>query len=160
MAGLQPQHVQQIHKLIEEDQILTAIQIYRLATGANLADAKRAVEEMARNERVKPPADVRDYDNPVLNAKIRSLLSKGRKIDAIKIYQNEYGIGLQEAQMAVERIGAEMPRDTLRNAPYESAIGNDPFADDGANGRKVLKAFFMFGLLVACMLISFYIFSQ
>src|SRR5690606_951143 len=106
-----------------------AIQVYRDATGVSLAEAKAAVEEMIQNELTKPPSGVRRYDDPVLEAKIRSLLSRGKKMDAIQIYRDEYGVSLKEARDAVERIGAAMPGSTTSDRSYESAIGKDPFAD-------------------------------
>lgn len=135
MADLTPDQVQKIHKLLHDKQLIQAIQLYRQATGASLAEAKQAVEEMTFLEVTKPPSGVRSFDNPVLESKLRSLLAKGKKIDAIKIYREEYGIGLNEAKMAVERIEATMPRDTRTGVPYESAIGRDPFADDDRAGR-------------------------
>ncbi|MCC6501422.1 MAG: hypothetical protein IT313_14235, partial [Anaerolineales bacterium] len=144
-----------IHELIEADQILMAITVYQAATGVSLVEAKQAVEALARNEAIKPPADVRSYDNPVLESKIRSLLTKGKKIDAVKIYREEYGVGLKEAKDAVERIEATMPRDSSRNMPYESAIGNDPFAEDDGSGRRVILLLAVGGAAVLCAAIIF-----
>ncbi|MBV6451348.1 MAG: 50S ribosomal protein L7/L12 [Anaerolineales bacterium] len=138
MPNLQPQHVQEIHQLLEERKVIEAIKVYREATGVGLAEAKRAIETMFQNEIMKPPADVRSYDNPVLESKIRSLLAKGKKIDAVKIYSEEYGVGLKEAKDAVERIEATMPRDSAQGMPYESAIGSDPFAQDDGSGKRVV----------------------
>src|SRR5262245_6233545 len=136
MPSLQPHHVQQIHQLIHSGQKIQAIQVYREATGVSLAEAKQAVEEMALLEGTRPPSGMRSFDNPVLESKIRSLLAKGKKIDAVKIYREEYGISLAQAQDAVNRIEASMPRDSARGLPYESAIGRDPFEDDGALNRQ------------------------
>jgi ribosomal protein L7/L12 len=140
MPGLTPDQVQKIHQLLHNQQKLQAIQVYRQATGSSLAEAKEAVEDMAQNEFAKPPAGVRSHDNPVLEDKIRSLLAKRRKIDAIKIYREEYGVGLQEAKDAVERIEASMPSGGISaSLPYEPAIGADPFANgEGINTRTVM----------------------
>ena len=135
MADLTPDQVQKIHQLLHDKQLLQAIKVYREATGSSLAEAKQAVEEMAFVEVTKAPSGMRSFDNPVLESKIRSLLAKGKKIDAIKIYREEYGIGLNEAKNAVERIEATMPRDSSTGTPYESAIGRDPFADEERTGR-------------------------
>ncbi|WKZ48901.1 MAG: hypothetical protein QY306_05980 [Anaerolineales bacterium] len=150
MPNLQPQHVQEIHRLIEAGQILMAIKVYQVATGSTLAEAKRAIEEMTHNEMTKPPSGVRDYDNPVLESKIRSLLTKGKKIDAVKIYREEYGVGLKEAKDAVDRIEATMPRDSSRKMPYESAIGADPFAEDDGNRRRAVALFVAIVAMVVC----------
>lgn len=150
MPSLQPQHVQKIHELIDAGQIIIAIQVYREATGVNLAEAKRAIEEMARMEAARPPSSARDFDNPVLESKVRSMLARGKKIEAVKIYREEYGIGLKEAKDAVTRIAAAMPHDLSKNAPYESAIENDPFAQDQGSGARVVLLLAAVGGVIAC----------
>jgi ribosomal protein L7/L12 len=151
MPGLQPDQVQKIHELIHAKQVIQAIRLYREATGVGLAEAKQAIEEMAQMELTKPPSGVRNYDDPILESKIKSLLAKGKKIDAVKIYREEYGIGLMEAREAVERIEASMPRDSARDMPYEPAIGSDPFAQDDGAGRRgiVILAAVLFVALCA-----------
>jgi ribosomal protein L7/L12 len=136
MPGLTPDQVQKIHKLLHDKQLLQAIMVYRDSTGVGLAEAKEAVEKMAQNEYSKPQAGVRNFDDPVLEGKIRSLLSKGKKIDAVKIYRAEYGTSLQDATNAVERIQATMPRTAAM--PYEPAIGQDPFAEDETNRGRII----------------------
>ena len=139
MPGLRPDQVQNLHDLIHARQILQAIKLYREATGVSLAEAKRAIEKMARNEFTKPPDGVRDMDNPILTSRIKSLLVRNRKIDAVKIYREEYGVGLKEAKDAVDRIQATLKQDgSSMSVPYESAISNDPFANDDGNRRRVL----------------------
>ena len=139
MPSLSPDQVQQIHEYIHNQQLIHAIKLYREATGVGLAEAKAAVEDMARGEAVKPPAGSVDYDNPILDAKIKSLLSKGQKIDAIKIYREEYGVGLKEAKDVVDRIEMSMKRSgSSMNMPYESAIGSDPFAERPSGSRGIL----------------------
>jgi len=139
MPSLRPDQVQKIHQLLHEQQLIHAIKFYREVTGSSLAEAKEAIEEMARNEATKPPDDVRDMDNPILISRIKSLLSRNRKVDAVKIYREEYGIGLKEAKNAVDRIHATMKQEgSSMNMSYESAISNDPFASDDSNRRRVL----------------------
>ena len=139
MPGLRPDQVQEIHKLLHEKKLIHAIKLYREATGSSLAEAKEAVEEMARNEYTKPPDDVRDMDNPVLDSRIRSLLSRNRKVDAVKIYREEYGVGLKEAKDAVDRIQASMSgARSSSQMPYESAISGDPFADSDSSRRRMV----------------------
>jgi ribosomal protein L7/L12 len=150
MPGLTPEHVQKIHKLLHDRQLIQAVKVYRDATGVSLAEAKRAVEEMARNEFTKPPSGVRNYDDPVLESKIKSLLSKGKKIDAVKIYRAEYGTSLKEATDAVERIAASMPRELISAMPYEPAIGGDPFADEDETGRRRFTVLGLFLILALC----------
>ena len=139
MPGLRPDQVQKIHELIHEQRFIDAIKKYREITGASLVEAKNAIEEMARDEFTKPPDDVRDMDNPILTSRIMSLLARNRKVDAVKIYRDEYGVGLKEAKNAVDRIHVSMKQDgSSMNPSYESAISNDPFANDDANRRRIL----------------------
>jgi len=141
MPGLRPDQVQQIHEYIHNQQIINAIRLYRAATGVGLAEAKDAVESMARGEAVKPPSGIMDYDNPILEAKIESLLANRQKIEAVKIYREEYGVGLKEAKDAVDRIEASMKRSgSSMSMPYESAVGSDPFAKDSDESRRRIIA--------------------
>jgi len=139
MPSLSPDQVQKIHEHIHNQQLIHAIKLYREATGASLAEAKQTVEEMARDEFSKPPSNTMDYDNPILEAKIKSMLARRKKIDAVKIYREEYGVGLKEAKDAVGRIEMSMKRSgSVMSVPYESAIGEDPFAERSSNGRPTL----------------------
>jgi len=137
MPGLTPAQVKQIHEYIHNQQLIYAIKLYRETTGVGLAEAKEAVEAMARDEIAKPPVGSVDYDNPILEARIKSLLTKRQKIGAVKIYREEYGIGLKQAKDAVDRIEASMKRNvSSMNIPYESAISGEPFADHDEGGRR------------------------
>ena len=140
MPGLRPDQVQQIHEYIHKQQLIHAIKLYRDVTGASLAEAKDAVEEMARDEFAKPPEGAMDFDNPILEARIRSMLSKRQKIEAVKIYREEYGIGLKEAKDAVDRIERSMRSagTSSMNTPYEAAIGSDPFAEKSSSGPRLI----------------------
>jgi len=137
MPGLRPDQVQEIHDLIHQKQIIHAIKLYREATGVGLAEAKEAIEEMAGDEFSKPAFGVRDYDNPILESRIKSLLARRRKVDAVKIYREEYGVGLKEAKDAVDRIQATMKQSNSSTA-YEPAISADPFAYDDSNRRRII----------------------
>ena len=150
MPGLTPDQVQKIHKLLHDKQLIQAVKLYHDATGVSLAEAREAVEEMARNEFMKPPSGMRNYDDPVLESKIRSLLSKGKKLDAVKIFRAEYGTSLSEAKNAVERIEASMPRSTAAAVPYEPAIGSDPFAEEDEAGRRRIIVLGIALIIVLC----------
>lgn len=142
MPGLRPDQVQQIHEYIHNQQLIHAIKLYRDATGASLAEAKAAVEEMAYNESTKPPDGLMNYDNPILDGRLRSLLAKGRKVDAVKIYREEYRVGLKEAKNAVDRIEASMRQvgETSTGMPYEPAIGGTDSGGMGSRRAIVLAA--------------------
>ena len=151
MPSLSPDQVQKIHEYIHNQQLIHAIKLYREATGVGLAEAKEAVEAMARGEAIKPPSGRMDYDNPILEAKIQSLLANRQKVEAVKIYREEYGIGLKEAKDVVDRIEASMMRSNPSvNMPYESAVGSDPFADNDGGGRRGVILLAVVIALVVC----------
>ena len=158
MPGLTPDQVQQIHEYIHNQQLINAIKVYREATGASLAEAKEAVEAMARGEAIKPPSGTMDYDNPILEARIKSMLSKRQKIEAVKIYREEYGVGLKEAKDAVDRIERTMRSagSSSMNVPYESAISGDPFAEDDGSNRRRLVALAASVLIFLCGIAVFF----
>lgn len=136
MPGLTPDQVQKIHQLLHDKQLIQAVKVYHDATGVSLAEAKKAIEEMARNESAKLPSRTQSYDDPVLESKIRSLLSKGKQIEAVKIYREEYRTSLKEAKDAVDRIEASLPREPAASKHDEAAIGQDPFAEEDETGRR------------------------
>ena len=151
MRGLTPEQVRKLHELIHARQLMNAVQYYQAATGASLVEAREAIEEMASDEFTKPPAPQRDRDNPVLESKIRSLLGKNKKNDAIKIYREEFGVGLNEARAAVERIEAStLSGGSSMGLPYESAIGADPFAEDTGLGKRAVALISVMLLIAAC----------
>jgi ribosomal protein L7/L12 len=160
MPGLQPHHVQEIHELIHAKQMLRAIKVYHDATGVSLAEAKRAVEEMALVESARPHATGFDNGNPVLEGKIQSLLAKGRKVEAVKIYREQNRVSLKDARDAVERIEAAMPRDPSIGMPYNAVIGSDPFTEADGGGRRMvillagLVALVICGLAVVILLLG------
>ena len=139
MPSLTPDQVQRIHELIHNQQLIHAIKLYREVTGTGLAEAKDAVEAMARGEALKPPSGMLDYDNPILEARIKSLLAKKQKVTAVKIYREEYGVGLKDAKDAVDRIERSMKRDgSSSRVSYEPAISGDPFAEDDSQRWRIV----------------------
>lgn len=159
MPGLRPDQVQQIHEYIHKQQLIHAIKLYREATGVGLAEAKEAVEAMARGEAIKPPSGAMDYDNPILEARIRSLLSKRQKVEAVKIYRDEYGVGLKDAKEAVDRIERSMGGgvSSSMNMPYESAISGDPFAEDDGANRRMMIVIATAAVILLCGLVVFFL---
>lgn len=106
LRGLQPKASddleQRIRSLLDQDQKIAAIKLYREETGTSLADAKEAVESLQAGRGLRIPArDIPDgFEGDVLR-----LLSAGKKISAIKLYRERTGVGLKEAKEAVEAIG-------------------------------------------------------
>lgn len=139
MPALRPDQIQKIHKYIHDQQLINAIKLYREATGVGLAEAKQAVEEMARDEFTKPSSEMQMNNDPIMDNKIRSLLAKGKKVEAVKIYREEHGIGLKEAKDYVDQIEYSMRRENpSKSMPFESAISNDPFAGHEGDRRRIV----------------------
>jgi ribosomal protein L7/L12 len=158
MSSLSPDQVQKIHEYIHNQQLIHAIKLYREVTGVGLAEAKEAIEAMARGEAVKPPSGSMDYDNPILEAKIQSLLANGQKIEAVKIYREEYGVGLKEAKDAVDRIEASLKRNgSSMSIPYEPAVGSDPFAEDTGENRRRMVALAVGVVVLLCGIGAFFL---
>lgn len=87
--------------LLARGERLEAIRRYRELTGASLADAKRAVEQLAAGRPAPLPAKqlvLREVHDSEIEAQIRS----GALLDAITLYREKTGVGLKEAKDAVE----------------------------------------------------------
>jgi large subunit ribosomal protein L7/L12 len=87
-----------IRSLLEQNEKISAIKLFREQTGAGLKQARDAVDALERGEPlVVPAAPDRGSDQEIL-----SLLEQGQKISAIKLYQERTGLGLKEAKEAVD----------------------------------------------------------
>lgn len=80
---------------------IAAIKLYRERTGTGLAEAKSAVEAIERQSPAPPPLEG-DLEQRVL-----VLLQGGKKIEAIRIYREQTGVGLKEAKDAVEALAGK-----------------------------------------------------
>ncbi len=100
--------------LLQSGQKINAIKLYREDTGASLADAKAAVERMEQALRMglvtpgesrTPAAPVTPDDvSDTLKREVEMLLTQGKKIQAIKLYREQTGLGLREAKDAIDLI--------------------------------------------------------
>ncbi|MGC4175271.1 hypothetical protein [Demequina sp.] len=91
----------QIPRLVAEGEKIEAIKLYREHYGTSLADAKEAIDAMARGE---SPANQPEPLAPASGSEdeVRALVAKGELIDAIKLYRELHGVGLKEAKDAVD----------------------------------------------------------
>ena len=95
---------EEIRRLLESGNKILAIKRYREETGVGLAEAKAAVESLeAGGEFTKPVQP----DDPQATSEIVTLLSHGEKIKAIKLYRQQFRVGLKEAKEAVDYIGEQ-----------------------------------------------------
>jgi ribosomal protein L7/L12 len=88
---------------------IEAIKIYREATGTSLADAKRAVEQFEigrelRPSAAPPPTPPSARLDDAAWQRMRELVRRGQKIQAIKVYRELTGEGLRDAKDAIDRL--------------------------------------------------------
>ncbi|HMU93005.1 MAG TPA: hypothetical protein PLN43_06690 [Anaerolineales bacterium] len=104
MHYISPDKEEQIRQIARSGNLIEAIKEYRLLTNASLKDAKSAVEAMVRGNYVNGPAPqaVANGADSSQKSQILDLMSKGREIEAIKLYRGWTKAGLKEAKDAVE----------------------------------------------------------
>lgn len=109
---LSPEQRRAIQSALQRGSKVEAVKLYREATGASLAESKDAVEAM-------PVYSIPVGDLPSIlptmgmtpekmNA-IVSAISRGQKIEAIKLYRETTGLGLAKSKDAVEAIEIQPP---------------------------------------------------
>ncbi|HEX7737165.1 MAG TPA: ribosomal protein L7/L12 [Ktedonobacteraceae bacterium] len=105
----------EIASLLQAGKKIEAIKIYRQLTGSSLNEAKFALEQielgigLAGAMVIQPDVAALiglgdEGAQSVLLADIAHLLTRGKKIEAIKIYRQYTGLGLADAKNAVDRI--------------------------------------------------------
>jgi ribosomal protein L7/L12 len=100
-------------------QKIEAIKLFRERTGAGLKDSKDAVEAIGTCQGPPSRQGVRDFQDEVF-----SLLERGQKIGAIKLYRERTGAGLKEAKDAVESIqrGQAAPSGPASDRGFEEEL--------------------------------------
>ena len=91
---------------IASGNMITAIKLYREATGTGLAEAKQAVELIATGK--PPPSGATPSPSADAMQEVSALITAGRKIEAIKVYRNAAGVDLKDAKDAVDAREAEI----------------------------------------------------
>jgi len=95
--------------------MITAIKLYREATGTGLAEAKQAVELIAAGK--PPPSGAAPSLAADAMQEVSALIAAGRKIEAIRVYRKAVGVDLKDAKDAVDALevkinpGAVVTRD-------------------------------------------------
>jgi ribosomal protein L7/L12 len=94
---------EEMESLLRQGYKIKAIKLYREQTGVGLQEAKRAVEQIEeglRLDTMPPPTPLPVMGDP--GEAVRSLILAGQKIQAIKLYREQTGVGLREAKDAVD----------------------------------------------------------
>jgi ribosomal protein L7/L12 len=105
-SGIDLAHVQQ---LVLAGKKIEAIKLVREQTGLGLKEAKDAVEAIERGETPELTLRATAITHGVSGIdldQINELLLQNKKIEAIKLYREQTGLGLKEAKDAVEAIEA------------------------------------------------------
>lgn len=97
---------EEIRGLLLKNQKIQAIKRYREQTGLGLREAKDAVEQLEKNVPVSsfpgPVTPLEEFSAADPGEEVRTLLLEGKKIQAIKLYREQTGLGLREAKAAVD----------------------------------------------------------
>ncbi len=98
--------VQQLTELIHDGKKIQAIKLYHDTFEAGLTEAKAAVEQLERGQGAAfgRVAVIMSTDPQATLSEVRALLESGRKIEAIKVYRQAFGVGLADAKTAVEQM--------------------------------------------------------
>ena len=94
----------EIRELLASGNTIAAIKLYREKAGVNLAEAKAAVEAMYAGQSLPERVQPEDSD---LTQQIVTLLGRGEKIEAVKLYRDRFRVDLRGAKEAVEQIGEQ-----------------------------------------------------
>ena len=105
----------QIEELVAEGNLLGAIKLYRTEYGVSLLEAKKAVEDMRDAREVTTPTPI-TIDTQTLDTQIEELLRNNRKIEAIKLYREQTGLGLAPSKQAIEDLEAHIHSGTRTSA--------------------------------------------
>jgi ribosomal protein L7/L12 len=100
----------EVRHLLRAGRKISAIRLYQERTGTSLREARQAVEALgapAASASVTPAPPSPTRQSAQLTHEIRPLLRAGRKISAIRLYQERTGVSLREARQAIEQLERE-----------------------------------------------------
>ena len=124
LGGLQSMDRGELLGLLNRKQKIAAIKRYREMTGADLKEAKTAVELMEQEllgmplplteiasvdvSLVNVDGQLEDGQSTLFMVEIQQLLAQGNKIAAIKRYREGTGASLRDAKDIIDRLDAKM----------------------------------------------------
>jgi ribosomal protein L7/L12 len=140
-SAVESSRAKQILDLMAQEKKIEAIKLYRGWTGADLKQAKDAVEALARGESVQIPLlPASPAGGASVDDQIRAMLAKKQKIEAIKIYRLATRVGLKEAKDYVEALEAQTRGSSFLSQYPDtpSAISDDPITEENIRMRRTL----------------------
>lgn len=100
----------EVQHMLHQQLRIQAIKVYREHTGVGLREAITAVDQMA--EELPVGSEPHPFEAPPVAAypseEVRRLLMERKKIQAIKVYREQTGVGLREAKNAVDQMEKEL----------------------------------------------------
>ncbi len=152
--------IDQIRQLARAGKKIEAIKLVREQTGLGLKEAKDAVEAIERGETLELTLRVTSTTHGVSGVDldpITELLRQNKKIEAIKLYREQTGLGLKEAKDAVEAIEATgwpaIPGDPAQIV--KSTVYRSPRPKSSAAGcLGCLPMLLFFGLCAGFIMLS------
>jgi ribosomal protein L7/L12 len=108
--GTGERNMEEVWRLIMAGQKINAIKAYRQITGTGLKEAKAAVDHMTTGTKGALPQEqpAQRESDLVDPEKLQRLIREGHKIEAIKYFRQQRGVGLKEAKDAVDWLEANM----------------------------------------------------
>jgi ribosomal protein L7/L12 len=97
-----------IHAALADGLKIEAIKLYREASGAGLAEAKKFVEDLEAG-RTPGTSPVESVTNDDID-QIQAAVFAGEKIKAIKLYRESTGEGLKESKDFIDALEEELRR--------------------------------------------------
>ncbi len=100
--------LEEIRRLAAGGNLIEAIKRYRQIFGADLKEAKEAVEALQAGRLASPSAPGMPPAEELTRVikEVQRLLGQGNKIEAIRIYRENYDVSLSRAKYAIEQIEA------------------------------------------------------
>jgi ribosomal protein L7/L12 len=106
-------HAQDLKRMVElarSGKQIEAIRIFREIFDTSLAESKRAIDAIAAGQPVIMPAESKLVESPTSRTdvleQIINLHRNGSPLEAIKLFKETYGSGLDESRELVERLAA------------------------------------------------------
>jgi hypothetical protein len=91
----------EVRSLLEQERKIEAVKLYRERTGANLLEAKNAVEA------IEAGTTPRSEDGNDLESEVMRHLRKGETLAAVALYSQRKGVSQVDAEQAIELLAAK-----------------------------------------------------
>lgn len=104
----------EIKELVDQGQKIQAVKRYMELTDAGLKEAKDFVDQLTEGSGGGTAEKLTEEE---FQKELSRLLTNGQAIPAIKLYRNQFGVGLKEAKQQVEAIAKEM------GVPFQAGAG-------------------------------------